>query len=82
MKSVLFLIVGVCVLAGCSDADGARRVLAAQGYKDVQITGWRAFGCDEKDAFHTGFKALGSNGAPVSGVVCAGWLKGVTVRFD
>ena len=64
------------------DAEGAQRVLEDQGYTRVEITGWRFWGCSKGDQFHTGFKALSPAKRPVSGVVCDGWFKGATVRFD
>jgi hypothetical protein len=82
--------VSVTVLAltiiGCTDAEQARRATEAQGLKNVKITGYRWFGCDDgknsSDTFHTGFEATGPNGTKVSGVVCSGLLKGATVRYD
>lgn len=74
------------VLAGCTDADGARRAVEAQGLKDVKITGYRFWGCssgkDSDDTYHTGFEAKGPSGQQVTGVVCSGILKGSTVRYD
>lgn len=40
------------------------------------------FGCDEKDVFHTKFAATNANGKTVTGVVCGGWFKNNTVRFN
>lgn len=69
-------------LVGCSDADDARKTLYAQGYTDVQITGWQLFGCSESDTFNTGFRALSVTGTQVSGNVCKGIFKGATVRTN
>ena len=69
-------------LCACTDGDKASRALSAAGYHNVQIIGWRAFGCDENDTFHTGFRATGADGQPVTGVVCSGILKNATVRTD
>lgn len=77
-----FAILSVLFLAACTDTDGAKRALEAQGFKDIQITGFQYFGCDQRDAFRTGFKATNVNGIPTIGVVCSGWLKGATVRFQ
>lgn len=71
----------IVVLAGCSSENEARRVLAGQGYTNINTTGYAFFGCDEKDDFHTGFEAISPNGSRVEGVVCSGFLKGATVRF-
>lgn len=72
-------------LTACTDETGARKALEAQGYKDIIITGHRYFGCGEHDSYRTGFRAIGVNGAPISGVVCRGagmFPKGSTVRLD
>lgn len=68
--------------SGCTDTDKATTALQGAGYKDVQITGYRIFGCSDSDTFHTGFTATGPTGVRVSGVVCGGWLKGSTIRLD
>ncbi len=77
--------IAVLALVGCTDAQTATRVLNAQGYKDVQITGFRYFGCGEQDQYRTGFKATGPGGQQVEGVVCSGFSffgKSSTVRID
>jgi len=81
MRKVL-VVLGSVALAGCTDADGAVRAVAAQGLSDVQTTGYRFLGCSEDDVFRTGFEATTAAGHRVSGVVCSGWFKGSTVRFD
>ena len=70
------------MLAGCSDDKVTRRVLADNGYTDIQTTGYSWLSCDSKsDTFSTGFKAKSPNGREVKGAVCSGWLKGATIRF-
>jgi hypothetical protein len=65
------------------DRKGATEVLEAQGYTQVQITGYRWFIGDKGDFYHTGFKAKSPNGTPISGAVTKGLLfKGATIRFD
>lgn len=79
----LVLLLAVLILAGCTNADQATRLLKAQGFTDIHITGYRYFGCSEDDTYHTGFEAESISGEPVSGIVCAGWWhKGATIRFD
>lgn len=77
----LTLIFAIVALVGCSSENEARRVLAGQGYTNINTTGYAFFGCDEKDEFHTGFEATSPSGSRVEGVVCSGFLKGATVRF-
>lgn len=81
MKRLSALLLAVAI-SGCTDADSARRALENNGFTEIEITGWRWFGCDQKDAFHTGFRALNTNGRQIEGVVCSGWFKGSTVRYD
>lgn len=76
----LLAIVGI--LAGCTSSDEATRALTGAGYKDINITGYRFFACDEKDTWQTGFEATGPTGRRTSGVVCSGFLKGATIRTD
>lgn len=75
MKLILALLASA-TLAGCTSSDDAYRALQGAGYRDIQITGYAFFGCDDKDTFHTGFKAIGQDGSHVAGVVCAGLFKG------
>lgn len=80
-----WIIAALFLLAGCSDYDGARRVLEQQGLSEVNITGYRMWGCSSDDEVHTGFEAKNIKGQKVSGIVCNGWGwfgKGYTVRFD
>lgn len=77
---IFLILAAALMMSACSDPNGATKALHDQGYKDIQITGWAIFGCDEKDQFSTGFVATGPSGNRVEGVVCSGWFKGKTVR--
>lgn len=66
----------------CTRPNQTRRVLEAQGYTEVQITGWRLFAGDRGDLFSTGFRAKAPNGTQVTGAVTSGAFKGNTVRLD
>lgn len=77
------LILCVALLAGCTNADDATRALKAAGYTNIQITGYRWFGCGHLGGVHTGFLAKGLDASKVTGVVCSQWLvKGNTIRTD
>lgn len=76
------LLAAAAILVPKTDVEATKRAVANIGMTDVAITGYRIFGCGEEDIFHTGFEATNSNGNRVSGVVCSGFLKGATVRFD
>lgn len=78
MKKIVFAVM-LTLIAGCTDADGAKKALIREGYADIEITGYDHFGCGKDDSFHTGFKAK-KNGHEVIGVFCSGWLKGGTIR--
>lgn len=79
---ILTIILAASIVSACSDSDGAKRALEDAGMEQVRTEGWSLFGCDEKDTFHTRFSAVNHNGRKVSGIVCSGWLKGSTIRFD
>lgn len=82
MKTKILLL-SILLLAGCTQPDKARELLDANGYKDIEITGYNWLSCSKDDTFHTGFKATGPTGKKVEGTVCAGWLfKGATIRFE
>lgn len=77
------MIAAVALLSvSCTAGDTAFRALKGAGYSNVEITGYRIFGCGDGDTFHTGFRAVGPTGAVVTGIVCSGFLKGATIRLD
>ena len=82
MKRILPILTLLAVCSGCIDQPVAERALKASSLKSIKIDGYRILGCSDDDQFHTGFWALTQDDVPVSGVVCSGWLKGATVRFD
>lgn len=77
----MIAIAALLFAAACTDAEEAVDALDTLGMTEIEITGYRWFGCG-KEWFHTGFVAINPKGKRISGVVCAGWLKGATVRFD
>lgn len=86
MKRLIIAAAALLALGACTDPEKATRALDNLGMTDIEVTGYRYFGCDNSenssDTFHTGFTAKNAKGKPVSGVVCSGWMKGATVRFD
>jgi len=81
-KFIAILVIGLFCTA-CSDPNTARRALDSMGFTQIETLGWTFFnGCGKDDSFATRFQAKNPNGKPVSGVVCNGWFKGATVRFD
>ena len=83
MKKIILLttIVGAFLFTGCTSEGDAQRALEAEGYKNIQYTGFKFFSCGENDTYRTGFKATNMNGRNIDGVVCSGFLKGVTIRY-
>lgn len=79
---VIAALVGCLVLAGCTDGPNAERVLRAQGYTDIEITGYRYGMGGELDTYVTGFRAKTPAGVVVTGAVCSGVFKGSTIRLD
>lgn len=70
-------------LVGCTDADNAERILSANGFTQIEVTGYNWFACSDKDFQSTGFKAVGPTGIKVEGSVCSGLLfKNSTIRFE
>ncbi|QYN80453.1 hypothetical protein [Kosakonia phage Kc304] len=82
MKKILIAMLAVLAV-GCTDADNATRLLDANGFTDIEITGYSFFSCSEKDAQSTGFIATGPTGKQVKGAVCSGLIfKNSTIRFE
>jgi hypothetical protein len=86
IKRTLLIIAAALSLSACfTDPQNTNRVLTEAGYSHIQITGFRFYGCDKNDSIHTGFKAVGPTGHPVTGVVCSGYGlfgKSNTIRID
>ena len=87
MKSYLLAIITIITLTfmtlSCTNDQSAKELLENEGYKNIQMTGYKFFSCSKDDFFHTGFSAINANGKFVSGTVCEGFLfKGKTIRFD
>lgn len=86
--SILSILVGILVGLflifpnGCTQPGEAHRVLAAQGYTQIQITGYKPFMGGQDDVFSTGFVAVSPSGQTVTGAVTSGAFKGYVIRFD
>ena len=68
-------------LCGCLPENDSRRVLEGSGYTQIELGGMAVFGCSEEDDLSREFKAVGQGGKPVEGVLCGGFLKGITIRM-
>lgn len=79
---VVCAVIAILVSSGCTRVGLAERVLAEQGYTEIEAGGYGFFSCSEDDVFKTNFKATSPAGKRVSGTVCSGWFKGATIRLD
>jgi len=52
------------------------------GYTNIKIGSYAFFDCDKNDKFASNFTATGINKKPVSGSLCSGFFKNITVRLD
>jgi len=83
MKRLILIFLCLIFVYGCTDASKTRSVLASQGFKEVNITGYNFMACSKDDFYHTGFDAISPSGQRVSGTVCERlFFKGSTIRFD
>lgn len=83
MKKMLSLAAIVLILSSCGvNPNKGKAALEGMGITDIQITGYSFFGCSKDDSFRSNFVGTGPNGNKVSGTLCSGFLKGITVRFD
>lgn len=79
MKVLLFL--AFFFLSACTHEGEATRVLEMDGVTNIEMTGYKFWGCGKDDFYHTGFKGQ-RNGKEISGVVCSGLIfKSSTIRY-
>lgn len=77
----LVLLVGMAL--SCTVSDGTVvRVAEASGLHDVEPGHWAPISCGKDDQLRTSFKAKNVAGKTVHGVVCCGYFKQCTVRFE
>lgn len=73
------------MLVGCSnDISRVTNILEAEGCTETRVSGWSFMGeisCDKHDSFNNRF-SCNKNGHLVSGYVCSGFLKGMTIRYE
>lgn len=79
--SVFLLMVLVCMF-GCTNAKDANRALNAEGFTNIEVTGYNFLACSQDDFYHTGFIATNSQGNRIKGTVCSGiFFKNATIRY-
>lgn len=83
VMGLIAAVLSISILTGCTDEAGAERILKANGFTEIQFTGYAWLSCSDKDTFSTGFTAKGPTGIPVKGAVCSGmFFKNSTIRFE
>lgn len=83
VMGLIAAVLSIGILSGCTDEAAAERILKANGFTEIQFTGYDWLACSSKDTFSTGFTAKGPTGIPVKGAVCSGMLfKNSTIRFE
>lgn len=82
MMRILLIALLALSLTACSNGNDAQKALEAQGFTDIETTGYSAFACSDDDFFSTGFVATNPQGKRVKGTVCSGLLfKNATIRW-
>jgi rhodanese-related sulfurtransferase len=82
MKYILLSVL-IILLCSCGvNINKGTKVLESMGYTNIKIGSYAFFGCDKNDTFASNFTATGVNGKPVSGALCSGFFKNITVRLD
>lgn len=80
--AVVALTLCAVTVSACTNKPDARRILVAEGYTDIEMTGYAWLKCSDDDTVKTKFRAK-KNGRTVTGAVCSGlWFKGATIRLD
>ena len=83
MKKLALIAILALPLTACSNASDATKALTAQGFTDIQTTGYAGpFACSKDDFYSTGFIATNPQGQRVKGVACSGFFfKSTTIRW-
>lgn len=75
-------ILSVSLMTACSNSNDAHKALEAQGFTNIETTGYSPLSCSEDDFYSTGFKATNPQGKRVTGTVCSGFMfKNSTIRW-
>lgn len=74
MKKIILLVVPLALFACTAPRDEVERVLADQGYTEIQVGGHDFFGCSKGDT--TAFKQISRYGASFDAMGRAGLCRG------
>lgn len=80
---VLFVVMLLLTASGACNVPqrDLSRLMLQEGIMQWKDRGPVYFSCGETDTFGSRFSGI-KNGVPVNGVVCGGWMKSYTVRYD
>ena len=79
MRTVVIGLFVLGLLSGCTSETDARRALEAEGYRDIEITGYNFLAC--REVRRTGFVATNREGKQVNGTVCSDPYGTATIRY-
>lgn len=83
LAGIIAAVLSITMLTGCTDKEGAERVLELNNFTEIRITGYAWLSCSDRDTVKTGFVARAPNGQITKGAVCSGLLfKNSTIRFE
>ena len=77
-----YLLVFFLLLCGCTNPPATVRILTAEGYTSIKITGYAWFMNSKEELYSTGFEATNINGKFIKGAVTGGLFKGYTIRHN
>ena len=77
---LLVFLIFIIISPSFTNSEKAISILKAQGYTNINITGYDFLACGKGDITFTGFKAI-INGHLINGTVCCGAFKGCIIRF-
>lgn len=81
---IMGIIAAFPLTGGCTvESHDVKRIVEQQSNVTyVQSQPYRYWACGKGDSFNAGFIAKNDKGETVTGVVCGGFFKAYTVRFD
>ncbi len=80
-KMCLVFCLALLGAVGCTAPDRSMDTLAAEGFTDVELTGYVYWSCSEQYPLRTGFVATNPRGERVEGVVCCSRWTDCSVHF-
>lgn len=82
---IFFIILAVSVIFdfGARDPQTFEKLMIQEGILEARQEGMPLVGCSDSDSSALSVKFSGrKNGVPVKGIVCGGYLKAYTIRYE